>query len=670
MYKRKIVIKFSDQHDYQFSYNGIPIKISGLEGWEDFNKQFQDIHLIEPLFESIRSNFSKDEENNAETKKLLTYFYLVNDIYNVEDVISFLNKEKYKTQQKIEYAYLEPIQLAYPKPPSSTTTSSTSSGRNHLDEAPYGVGAYEILEELESSDFRNVTISHKTVDIEQAWYFCHSDYPENCTSGSTPNCISDGATLEGDDILISGCNEVGIGSALSHGTSVLGILNAIIGNGNNVDGITNNYSHIQCVSASRLDIKGNQYYSLANAIMSAIKDGGLTSGDVLLLEAQYHPDNDNDSLFNGPVELEPATFHAIKAATYFYDISVIEPAGNGEHNLNNLIENNGFSPDSEININLVDSGAIMVGAAKHSKNGWEKHNNSCHGDRLNSFSWGENVFTLTSSRSEQSNGEYTYDEDTSDFSQTSAASAIIAGAVSLLQCYRLKNKKPTFSSTKIREIFSNSEINTKPSENNNIGVMPNLVRIINEYINDHNEDEILCFDNNGTCFENLEGYLECQCVNVSDSEIRFKTKTNNIEGAFLDIFSVKILDTATDIEKNQCKRFLDYSEGLGLDDANFLERLLCNRLFDYPDRFKIETQFHFNNEIEISQLGEEITINRPFNDNPDYIFLRLKASQNNNETNPFLVYQDILKPSKDAWENEFIDLVYGNNQLICKKIPE
>jgi serine protease len=140
--------------------------------------------------------------------------------------------------------------------------------------------------------------------------------------------------------------------------------------------------------------------------------GYLHPGDVLLLEVQR-------SLL--PTEIDNADFNAIQLAVA-HGVIVIEAAGNGARNLNDVAETNLSTLTTSWPFQERDSGAIMVGAVKKQQDTNNVHpilDSSNRGDRIDCYAWGEGVATIGND----------------NFDGTSAAAAKIAGAALLLQAH-------------------------------------------------------------------------------------------------------------------------------------------------------------------------------------------------------------------------------------------
>ncbi|BAL98683.1 MULTISPECIES: S8 family serine peptidase [Caldilinea] len=200
---------------------------------------------------------------------------------------------------------------------------------------------------------------------------------------------------------------------------------------------------------------------VADAI-AALLDKGLGVGDILLLEQQYTWQGSHR-----PVETIPDALAAIQLATQL-GVTVIEPAGNGSGPSNNRQGRNLklYSPFSAPN--PPDSGAVIVSASKAplSAGSLERYPTANYGDRVNCFAWGENVTTLT-----------TGDDVTFSYSETSAASAIIAGAAAVIQSVVAGMTGVPLSPAQLRTLMSDPAYG-EDGRALGIGVMPDVGRIV------------------------------------------------------------------------------------------------------------------------------------------------------------------------------------------------
>lgn len=277
------------------------------------------------------------------------------------------------------------------------------------------------------------------VDIELGWQLDHPDLPAPLKNGGaarTPFYNDSDPMTE------------------YHGTSALGI---VVG-ADNTQGIVG--------IAPRADFVGVASYAkvspptdpadITNAVLESLNR--MQVGDVLLLEIQ----TTGGGAFPGastnlPVEVVDLWFDAIRLAVGS-GMVVIEPAGNG-HDVNGSVKgwdlDTVFSVGSGRSLNRdtwtsqtthdLDSGAIVVSACYSDLrlNGKLDRVQQCnYGSRVDCYAWGEDVYTTL-------NGS-TYGV----FGETSAASAIIAGAAILVQQMWRKRLGTSASSADIRALLS------------------------------------------------------------------------------------------------------------------------------------------------------------------------------------------------------------------------
>jgi hypothetical protein len=332
-------------------------------------------------------------------------------------------------REDVEVAYVESGPTPPPAPQPADDPRAVTQG--YLDAAPQGVDARHSWT-LPGGDGAGVAF----IDIEQGWTLGHEDL------------VAAGITL------LSGLNMAYFG----HGTAVLGEIRAT-DNQVGCIGIAPGLQQISVVSQWR----GAQGYSTALAIASAAAH--LSFGDVMLLEAQVPVP---PSMAYGPVEVEPAVFAAIRAATQ-KGIIVVEAGGNGAVDLDavtvfgrQILNRN--SPDFQ------DSGAIIVGAATsavpHDRMGF-----SCYGSRIDCYAWGESIVTTGDGWEGNLTNSYTI-----GFGGTSGASPIVTGAAILLQGLAIARLGRRLGPMEIRTLLSNRELGTlsRNPAADRIGVMPDL----------------------------------------------------------------------------------------------------------------------------------------------------------------------------------------------------
>jgi hypothetical protein len=329
--------------------------------------------------------------------------------------------------------------------------------QRYLDEAPLGI---EVDEAWRYPGGRGGCAAF--VDLETGWAFHHVDLPQ---------------TIEPP---ISGMSKTPFG----HGTRTLGVV-AALDNDLGVVGIAPELASVRVISIWRTASR----YCIADAIASACSV--MCPGHVLLLEVQVT--DDGQSL---PCEVHPPIFDALALASRL-GITVIEAAGNGGVtegiDLDTYSGPNGrvLCPSSSA---FKDSWAIMVGGSQPNLQ-TGRHSRSLRsnfGSRVDCFSWGMGVFTTGGNELDvpfdlnlplhlvvddpQPNGVTTY---YNDFSGTSSASAIIAGAAVVVQSVAQAMRGRPIAPLELRSLLSDPGLNT-PSSNTSdrIGLMPNLKKIL------------------------------------------------------------------------------------------------------------------------------------------------------------------------------------------------
>lgn len=216
----------------------------------------------------------------------------------------------------------------------------------------------------------------------------------------------------------------------------------------------------------------------------------LRPGDVILLETST-----GDNVVPGvkekmPSECEPPVFSLIRVATAL-GIIVVEAAGNANQNLTTTAVSNKliFKRDSP---DFQDSGAIVVGACDPSslKRWITNVDGSNYGERIDVFAWGDNVYTTAltgkiSSHYTPSPADFCPDpsRNVPAFGGTSAAAAIIAGAIMLIQRFAEQHQDgQRFSPSQMRQLLRDTGTWSMDSSSHptrtEIGVMPNLVDIL------------------------------------------------------------------------------------------------------------------------------------------------------------------------------------------------
>lgn len=356
--------------------------------------------------------------------------------YHVAGVVS-------DPQALIEKLLKEPdVSGAYFKPPSETPemyreeapeegppldlspnpTPDFNKLQRYLQAAPEGIDALFAWTKLGG---RGDTV--RLIDLEWGWNFSHEDL-----------LVSSGGLLDG-------VND----SDTDHGTAVIGVIGGD-NNGTGIVGIAPN------ASVSTISFVGN---TTSQAIRKAADR--LSAGDIILLEVHRAGPLATGAGQEGYIAIEwwPDDFVAILYATS-KGVIVVEAAGNGAQNLDDLVYNHpqkGFPPawSNPFNRANPQCGAILVGAGApppgtHGKNHGVDRSRlefSNFGTAVDVQGWGREV--TTSGRSwgvadlHNGGGNAWY---TNQFSGTSSASPIVVGALACAQGWlRAAGKSPMTS---------------------------------------------------------------------------------------------------------------------------------------------------------------------------------------------------------------------------------
>lgn len=242
-----------------------------------------------------------------------------------------------------------------------------------------------------------------------------------------------------------------------HGTAVLG---EVVGvdNGRGVVGIAPDVERV--VTSS---IGGS---TAAEAIDAAAEN--LRAGDVLLIE--LHSIGPRGRFL--PMEFWDDCFDVIQAATA-RGIVVIEAGGNGAENLDHEAYHGKLRRADR------DSGAIMVGAGGPARAGFadrERLDFSNYGTRVDVQGWGRRVATLDYGdlQSCDVTGERHY---TDEFSGTSSASPIVAGAAILVQSYAKAHGR-LLTPAEVRQVLHDTGTPQAGDARDAIGPRPDLARAL------------------------------------------------------------------------------------------------------------------------------------------------------------------------------------------------
>jgi serine protease len=262
-----------------------------------------------------------------------------------------------------------------------------------------------------------------------------------------------------------------------HATADLGIIYAA---DNTIDGVGIVPNADQCYFLPSTQNIGGVNVPFATPVVIVEALNVLFSGSVMLIEYQTEYQLSSGP-FLVPLETDSLWRAAIQLAVA-QGVTVIEPAGNGQVNLDYALDNNGKRSLDRTSPDFVDSGAIMVGAATSFLPHVPEYN---FGSRIDCYAWGDTVYTCAA-----------YDPSTSPpaacnpygapaafqamfHSGTSAASAIIAGAAISTQGMASQTGS-TLSPADLRALLSLADYGTPSGngiEQDQIGVMPDLRKI-------------------------------------------------------------------------------------------------------------------------------------------------------------------------------------------------
>jgi hypothetical protein len=299
-------------------------------------------------------------------------------------------------------------EVAPAAPSCPTRTPSYAELQGYLAPAPEGIDAAAVWAQPGG---RGQGV--RFADIEGAWNARHEDLP-----GDRMTLVA-GPQIPGRDWEAHGTAVVGEVAGKDNGLGMTGIAP-------DVDGIV-----VASIGAGEV----------ADAIDRAQQ--ALGPGDVLLIELQGMGPGGRWI----PVEYWADTYDAIKVATA-RGVVVIEAAGNGAADLDDRMYKGAFDPRKK------DSGAIMVGAGGPPRAGFTDRARldfSNYGRRVDVQGWGRKVATLDYGDLQRC---ATIDRHyTGEFSGTSSASPIVAGAaVQIEGVYRARTGRPV-SPAKLRDVL-------------------------------------------------------------------------------------------------------------------------------------------------------------------------------------------------------------------------
>ena len=340
----------------------------------------------------------------------------------------------------VEEAYIAPL-YTLPSLPSSSaadscpiTTPTYDHHQDYLGPAPKGIDAPAAWK----TGTRGAGVQF--ADIEGGWNSTHEDLPGDRISHVAGRPVIDA-------------------SWRAHGTAVLG---EVVGrdNGKGVIGIAPDVDHVYTSSIGGI--------SVADAIDDAAEK--LNPGDVLLIELQGTGPRGRYV----PIEYWDDNFEAIQIAVA-RGIVVVEAAGNGNEDLDLPVFKRKFDRA------IRDSGAILVGAGAPPRPGFkdrQKLDFSNYGSRVDVQGWGRKVTTLDYGDLQSCKGAergYTDRHYTGEFSGTSSASPIVAGAAVLVESY-VRAKGAAIAPADVRALLRTTGTPQEGDLKKQIGPRPDLAR--------------------------------------------------------------------------------------------------------------------------------------------------------------------------------------------------
>ena len=367
----------------------------------------------------------------------------------------------------VEEAYVESPHAPQPQAPCADP-------RPYLCAAPDGMGAANFLSAAAGAGVR-------VVDLERFWAGGHPNlnhlkFFPNLNSPGEADYVANVHVPPGaarpSDAELRQLFQAGV----DHATSVLSILGADDGPAGRglVPG-----AKLFFASSMTKNQHGKWIESLASQIFRVIRaaNNHMRAGDILLVEHQVwgRLQTDCSAKLESPVELESAVRAALNAARR-RRIIVIEPAGNSGQELAQLRQY------GNCNLNqLGQAGAVMVAACDLPQGAGGPHvrlEQSNFGAHVKCYAWGRDVVSLNQATPALMG----------TFSQTSAASALVAGMAALLQSLAMSNV-PGRPGRPLRPVemasalsFNRTSPAARPAAGQNIGVMPNLEAIVDHFL--------------------------------------------------------------------------------------------------------------------------------------------------------------------------------------------
>lgn len=449
IYQKSIIVKLNDRYVYlnkeQF------IESLNEEAIEQFktiqaNPEVQD---FSPLITSISMEELKSFEKKALVKDKRKYpslssFWKINYEQTTDSTVQKITKQ-IKELSFIDYSYVDLIPFSARVEHVSPTVVLE---QLYTRESRLGINA----EYAWSKGILGQNVG--VVVLEQEWLENHEDL----TSFNPP--------------LIHGKNLADkSGNNGYHGTATMGVLVA----DHNTKGINGIAPNVDKLQISSYYTGEDSIFNMPNALLATLANGNNgADGDIILVEAAYYATT-------LPIEVKLINQLAINILTALNRV-VIVPAGNGDRNLDLMQSLDAPLRRLDVNgVDYFDTGSIFVGGSDGS-NSHDKFDYSNYGSRVDCFSWADNVMS-TGALTQTSISTNIYSDD---FSGTSSASAIIAGAAALVQSFYIQEYGYLLNSYQMRDILKHPSTGTSSHQipDPQIGVMPDLRKILGPYYGD------------------------------------------------------------------------------------------------------------------------------------------------------------------------------------------
>ncbi|MBI3817522.1 MAG: FG-GAP repeat protein [Planctomycetes bacterium] len=427
---------------------------------------------VEPLFSTPVARLKTLREDAAkltgEDHADLTQFFkieLPKNIHGHDLLAGLLNRSD------VENAYFAPIPVAAPGNVGTPTTPDMNAMQLNLKGlAPMGIEQAFAISDDPAAYAPGVRIA----DLEYDWDLLHEDLS-----------VKSGVAPSGPPPVTPFTKFSEQFTAKQHGTAVLGLL-AADQDSYGVTGIAAQ-GGIRTVATSTAS-----GVNVASAVLTSLTY--LQPGDIILIEQQtpgpnyntnctgYSAQNSTKQFGLVPVEYNDAEFAAINMAVAL-GYTVVEAAGNGGQDLDNLIStgsancSTGDPSYTKFDLLVRDSGAVVVACGTSSL----PHVPTAFtnvGNRIDSFSWGENVVTT-------GYGDMTGFNDgtvfgnihkyyTDKFGGTSASAAIVAGCAAILESKHLILFSLPYPPQALRLLLRTRGTDSQDPRNDRIGKQPNL----------------------------------------------------------------------------------------------------------------------------------------------------------------------------------------------------